>query len=327
MEATVKKLVFAVVLAALLTARNASAQFEIQDPANIAQHGIIASTMQVIGEVSKLIEDSLHRMGQSLWLLEDLGRYQAANQPLWRTYQVGTASPPAVAFMDALNGPTPRVTPPSSGGGGTPADWSDQELRDRIAAELHRVHSTDDPDYWFTTIRAASVGADWDYWVGRIETGDGVDGDPDTPSSSPDAALVKRLAIPSGLTVSDSLRYDLATLDFADSALRTAIDATGRIRGNRMAELNAIAAEVAHLHNSSTSATAVLEKVAGSKMIQAHQKRTRMELASSIVELQLVESERYRQAENDALRRRLGSLDTPSDQMAGADADFQWRQP
>lgn len=247
--------VFVAVLFALLTARTASAQWVINDPSNIAQHGIIASTMQMIVDVSTAIQTSLRRMGRSLWLFEDLSRYHADDQPLWRTRRVEIALPATVSFMDALN-------------------------------------------------------------AGDAE-GSGID-----------QALVTRLAMDSASDVPIAMRNDLATLDMADSALKSAIDTTGRIRGNRKAELNAMMAQVAHLNNSSTSATGVLEKLSGSAVIHAHQNRTRMELAGSIVELQLVESERDRQAENDALRRRLGSLDAPADQMAGADADLRnWRQP
>lgn len=140
-------------------------------------------------------------------------------------------------------------------------------------------------------------------------------------------ALVIRLQPDSESDISPDLRVSLATLDMADSALANAVDMTGKIRGNRRAELNAIAAQVEHL-NTDGSATSVLEKISGSGVIRAHQARTRMELSSSLVEFQMVENKRARDAENTALRRRLAAMQVPPNMMDGADEDLaNWRQP
>jgi hypothetical protein len=66
--------------------------------------------------------------------------------------------------------------------------WTNDQLLSAIEAELKRMNSSDDPLYWFRAIRAHPVTtADWNYWVDRLDKGDGVGkgykGDVDLPPS------------------------------------------------------------------------------------------------------------------------------------------------
>lgn len=52
---------------------------------------------------------------------------------------------------------------------------SGDPLMQKIQAALSAAQSTDDPNYWYQTIknRGAADGSDWNYWLGRINQGDG----------------------------------------------------------------------------------------------------------------------------------------------------------
>ena len=74
----------------------------------------------------------------------------------------GTYTPPAQTFAQD---PTKNQNVP----------LGPQDLRSRIDAALKAAGSTDDPNYWYQKISADPNGAGsaWDYWVGRINQGDG----------------------------------------------------------------------------------------------------------------------------------------------------------
>lgn len=73
--------------------------------------------------------------------------------------------PPSLGGDTILNGGTTQ--PNTSGGGG--------DLQSRINQALTNAGSTDDPNYWYGKISADPNGATsaWDYWVGRINQGNG----------------------------------------------------------------------------------------------------------------------------------------------------------
>ena len=81
----------------------------------------------------------------------------------------GTSSEPGTKTgQDAGAAPNPDTT-------STPAPNGGGDLLSRVTAALKAANSTDDPNYWVQKIQADpnGQGSAWDYWVGRINQGDG----------------------------------------------------------------------------------------------------------------------------------------------------------
>jgi len=132
----------------------------------------------------------------------------------------------------------------------------------------------------------------------------------------------------------NALRSALATLDIAASAIIAGTDQTGRIRGNRRSEENAIAALEGDVvdPNLEQSATAVLDKVSAAGLIRARQQETRLELLTALTEQLLVDAKRNRDTEAAAMNMQLGRLTrgraVAASLLAGSADDFRtWRQP
>ena len=132
----------------------------------------------------------------------------------------------------------------------------------------------------------------------------------------------------------NALRSALATLDIAASAIIAGTDQTGRIRGNRRSEVNAIAALESDVidPNLEQSTTAVLDKVSAAGLIRARQQETRMELLAALTEQLLVDSKRNRDTEAAAMNMQLGRLTrgraVAASLLVGSADDFRsWRQP
>jgi hypothetical protein len=132
----------------------------------------------------------------------------------------------------------------------------------------------------------------------------------------------------------NALRSALATLDIAASAIIVGIDQTGRIRGNRHSEVDAIAALESDVvdPNLDQSTTAVLDKVSAASLIRARQQETRLELLTALTEQLLVDSKRDRDTETAVMNMQLGRLTrgraVAGSLLAGSADDFRsWRQP
>jgi hypothetical protein len=137
-------------------------------------------------------------------------------------------------------------------------------------------------------------------------------------------------------TARESLEHALATLDLADSTIVTGTHQTGLIRDNGRHELAAIDELERHVTDPSPdqSATAVLDKISGAALVEAHQKQARLQLLTAIVEQLLVDNKRSRDTEaavlNMSLRQLRGIRDQGEDSglTAGASEDLRtWRQP
>jgi hypothetical protein len=132
----------------------------------------------------------------------------------------------------------------------------------------------------------------------------------------------------------NAVRSALATLDIAASAIIAGTDQTGRIRGNRRSEMNAIAALESDVIDPDLeqSTTAVLDKVSAAGLIRAQQQEARMELLTALTEQLLVDSKRDRDTEAAAMNMQLGRLTrgravAASVVVGSADAFRSWRQP
>jgi hypothetical protein len=147
----------------------------------------------------------------------------------------------------------------------------------------------------------------------------------DTAGVLTDQALVPR-TLPMA-DVSTDLRVDLATLDLADSALHSAIETTGQIRGRRREELNAITAAVDHLVGNG-SVEKALDKISGDAVIRAQQQSTRLALTSSTLDLLLVRGKRMRDGQAEHLMLSASALQEAPNMVAGSGAAIaSWRQP
>ena len=147
----------------------------------------------------------------------------------------------------------------------------------------------------------------------------------DTAGALTDQALVRRTRPTSDVPL--DLRVDLATLDLADSALHSAIDTTGQIRGRRREELNAIAAAVDHLVANGSVAKA-LDKISGDAVIRAQQHSTRLALTGATLDLLLVRGKRLRDAQAEHLALAASALQEAPNMAAGSGAAIAaWRQP
>jgi len=132
----------------------------------------------------------------------------------------------------------------------------------------------------------------------------------------------------------NALRSALATLDISASAIIAGTDQTGRIRGNRRSEVDAIGALESDVidPNLEQSTTAVLDKVSAAGLIRARQQETRMELLAAITEQLLVDSKRDRDTEAATMNMQLGRLTrgraVAASLLAGSADDLRsWRQP
>jgi hypothetical protein len=128
----------------------------------------------------------------------------------------------------------------------------------------------------------------------------------------------------------------LATLDLADSTIITGTDQNGRLRPQGKREMRAIdALERAVVDPSQTqSATAVLDKISASVLLETRQKQSRLQFLSAMVEQLLVDNKRARDTEaalmNMQLRRLLAAPDGEGGGgfLSGAGDDLRrWRQP
>jgi len=131
-----------------------------------------------------------------------------------------------------------------------------------------------------------------------------------------------------------AIRSALATLDLADSAIIAGTDQTGRIRGNRRSEVNAIAALEQDVIDPSDaqSTTAVLDKISAAGVIRARQQQARLQLLTALNEQLLVDAKRTRDTEaatmNMQLRRLLEGRAVAASLVADSAQDFRtWRQP
>ncbi len=127
----------------------------------------------------------------------------------------------------------------------------------------------------------------------------------------------------------------LATLDLADSTIIVGTDLNGRLRPQGKREMRAIDALERDVVDPSQaqSATAVLDKISASVLIETRQKQSRLQFLSALVEQLLVDNKRARDTEaalmNMQLRRLLTS---PGGEgggfLSGAGDDLRrWRQP
>ena len=138
---------------------------------------------------------------------------------------------------------------------------------------------------------------------------------------SPDAAAV--------------IAAQLATLDLADSTIITGTDQNGRLRPQGKLQMRAIdALERVVVDPSQTqSATAVLDKISASVLIETRQKQSRLQFMSALVEQLLVDNKRARDTEaalmNMQLRRLLAAPGGAGGGfLSGAGDDLRrWRQP
>jgi hypothetical protein len=126
----------------------------------------------------------------------------------------------------------------------------------------------------------------------------------------------------------------LATLDLADSTIIAGAHQTGVLRQGGELERHAIDQLEADVLNPSQaqSTTAVLDKMTGATLIEAHQKHARLQFLSAAVEQLLVDSKRARDTEAAALNMRLGQLRRDGGEEGGllsgtADDLRNWRQP
>jgi hypothetical protein len=126
----------------------------------------------------------------------------------------------------------------------------------------------------------------------------------------------------------------LATLDLADSSLIVGTDQAGELRFNGRRELEAIDTFMADAIDPSSeqSATAVLDKISGSALIESRQQQTRAEFLTAITEQLLIDNKRARDTEAAVMNMQLGRLRNGTDAntafIAGAASDLRsWRQP
>jgi hypothetical protein len=157
------------------------------------------------------------------------------------------------------------------------------------------------------------------------------------PRVAPDAILA-RLA-PDAAAY---LRRELATLDLADSTMIRGTHEDGTLRYNgRKEEFLAVEALSQDVTNPSTlqSATAVLDKISGAKLIAGRQVQTRIQLVTAALEQLLVDSKRDRDRDVIEMNMTLNALRAMSDLDDGGtpasvslvahadDALRRWRQP
>jgi hypothetical protein len=128
----------------------------------------------------------------------------------------------------------------------------------------------------------------------------------------------------------------LATLDLADSTIITGTDQNGRLRPQGKREMRAIdALERDVVDPSQTqSATAVLDKISASVLLETRQKQSRLQFLSAMVEQLLVDNKRARDTEAALMNMQLRRLQAvPGGEggggfLSGAGDDLRrWRQP
>lgn len=123
-----------------------------------------------------------------------------------------------------------------------------------------------------------------------------------------DAALVMRTPVDPESDLSPAHEMQLASLDLADSSLKSGIQTRGEILRRRREELAALAAQQEDLPGHHTMA-AILDKISGSSVIQAQQKSTRIALTTAILDQTIVESKRRRDAKADHLALAVANMD------------------
>lgn len=151
-----------------------------------------------------------------------------------------------------------------------------------------------------------------------------------TRSRLPAAEMLARL----GPAAREAVARGLATLDLADSAAIAATHQTGTLRYNGRRELRAIDALESHVIDPSQeqSATAVLDKISGTVLIETRQKQARLQFLAAIVEQLLIDNKRARDTEAAVLNMQLGRLREDRGEgwgfLTGAGNDLRtWRQP
>lgn len=131
-----------------------------------------------------------------------------------------------------------------------------------------------------------------------------------------------------------AIRAQLATLDLADSAIIIGTDQNGRLRPGSKGEMLAtdeLERDVVD-PSQAQSATAVLDKISASVLIETRQKQSRLQFLTAIVEQLLVENKRARDSEAAMLNMQLARLRSQPDEgggfLWGAANDLRrWRQP
>ena len=149
-------------------------------------------------------------------------------------------------------------------------------------------------------------------------------GDPD--GSQIDLALVRRLAPPVATAITPELAATVATLEMADSALKKAIDQTGKIRGNRRELLRGVRELESDVMNHTGSATAASEVIVAGELLALRQKQERAALLTVWDDLALVQTKRDRDVAATSLRMQMqtGRIDLTE----GAATNLQsWRMP
>jgi len=126
----------------------------------------------------------------------------------------------------------------------------------------------------------------------------------------------------------------LATLDLADSAIRTGTDQNGRLRAGGKLEMRAVDALERDAVDPSPaqSATAVLDKISAAVLLENRNREARIRFVSGIVEQLLVENKRERDSDAAAMNMQLGRLrdgrNAGLSLLAGAANDLRtWKQP
>jgi hypothetical protein len=131
-----------------------------------------------------------------------------------------------------------------------------------------------------------------------------------------------------GRRLPESVQQSLALLDLADSVLLAGADQTGRIRGSRRSEFEALASlghVVADVTGSTTARVAVLSAGA---LIGRRQDQSTVGLTTSMVEQLIVEALHARQADAQVLQMRQGALEPTVNLLRGSGSALsQWRQP
>lgn len=141
------------------------------------------------------------------------------------------------------------------------------------------------------------------------KAGDGYDA-VTIPRASPTAALAD---LPPDAAA--SLRSNLALLDLADSAIIRATDTTGKLRFNGRDEADSLIAMQDDVtdDDKEQSLAAVLDKVSGAALVQAHNRQTQNEFKAAILEQLLVEQAWDRNTDAATMNMILAHLKAAQD--------------
>lgn len=147
----------------------------------------------------------------------------------------------------------------------------------------------------------------------------------DSAGTLVDQALVPRDAV-TGLPMTAALNETLASLDMLDSAIKEAIDQVGRIRGNRKAMLQGVAALETDTLATVDSTTHVADVIAAGTLLGARQGQERAEILTVLNDLLLSETKQQRDVHALDVRMRMERRTV--DVADGATTDLTtWRMP